>query len=321
MLAGALTILANLLHPPRNFATLAHEAQHTWKEDRMRHALKIATPARPSRDLAGRTLRINGGFLLAAGLAALVADLAGYFFAAGPFAGLAGQPTAVSAVEAHGLGALVGLLLLSAGSGPRWGWHAVAFGVHLFFAVCNLLFWPVYTLMDALAVGVISTAAHALFTAAQLACLALAAPRPPARLPGWVGDFRRAGLYVRAVAIGTLLLGATIHLVTVALGRAALPRIPTPPVELLLTVPMFYVSVAGWLAWRSFRFRGRWHQVALALILIYFPIGIPLHLLTIVTGSTAHYAALPGWYSLLIVPVMAALVAILATLRLRHEVS
>ena len=32
MLAGALTIVANLLHPPRSFATLVHEAQHTTWE-------------------------------------------------------------------------------------------------------------------------------------------------------------------------------------------------------------------------------------------------------------------------------------------------
>jgi hypothetical protein len=31
-LAGVLTIVANLLHPPRSFATLAHEAQHTTWE-------------------------------------------------------------------------------------------------------------------------------------------------------------------------------------------------------------------------------------------------------------------------------------------------
>jgi len=87
--------------------------------------------------------------------------------------------------------------------------------------------------------------------------------------------------------------------------------------ELLLTVSMFYVSVAGWLAWRTFVFRGRWHQIILGLILIYFPVGLPFHLITITTGSTAHYAAFPERYSLLIVPVMAAFVACFASLRLQ----
>ncbi|HMQ32597.1 MAG TPA: hypothetical protein PKD53_17830 [Chloroflexaceae bacterium] len=285
----------------------------------MHHKLDIAAPAQYAGDAASWTLRINGGLLLAAGLAALLADLAGSFYAAGPFAELYGQPLAIGAVEAHGLAALVGLLLLrGAGSPGRWGWHAVALGVHLFLGACNLLFWPVYALMGSAIVGAVSTAAHATLFSAQLACLARGGADTPASLPGWVRAARRSGLYVRAVAIGTLLMGAGIHIATIALGREALPRILTPSVELLLTVPMFYVSVAGWLAWPTLRFRGRWHQVALGLILIYFPIGLPFHLITMTTGATGHYAALPDWYSLLIVPVMAAIVTCFAALRLRH---
>jgi hypothetical protein len=277
-----------------------------------------AVRARTSRDLAGWTLRIDGGFLLVAGLGALTADLVGYFFAVGPFASLAGQPIAIGSVEAHGFGALTGLLIWrGAGASERWGRHALALVVHLFLLLCNLLFWQIYAEMQILAVGVVSTAAHAVFVTAHLACLACGGGATA--LPAWVDHFRRAGLYVRATAIGTLLLGAGIHLLIIALGRVALPRILTPPVELLLTAPMFYVSVAGWLAWPQFRFRGRWHQVALALILIYFPLGIPLHLITITTGSTAHYAAIPEWYSMLIAPVMVALIACLAALRLSDE--
>ena len=284
----------------------------------MRHTLTTTTPIHAPRDLARFTLRLNGGLLLVAGLAALGADLAGYHFAAGPFAGLAGQPLAIGAVEAHGLAALVGLLLLrGAQQQQRWGWHLLALGVHLFLGVCNLLFWPVYGLMGAPTVGVASTAAHALLASAQLACLALAEGGDP--FPGWLRSARAAGLYVRGAAIGTLLLGAGAHIAVILLGRAALPRIITPAFELLLTVPMCYVSVAGWLAWRSFRFRGRWHRVALAAILVYFPVGIPFHVLTVLTGSTAHYAAFPEQYSLLIVPVMGAIIACLAALRLREH--
>jgi hypothetical protein len=50
---------------------------------------------------------------------------------------------------------------------------------------------------------------------------------------------------------------------------------------------------------------------------MYFPIGIPFHLITIITGSTTHYVAFPEQYSLLIVPVMAAFIACFASLRLR----
>ena len=120
---------------------------------------------------------------------------------------------------------------------------------------------------------------------------------------------------MRGTAIGTLLLGMGIHLLIIAFGREALPSILTRPVELLLTTPMFYVSVAGWMAWPWLRFRGWWHRVAVAAIMIYFPIGIPLHLITVISGSTAQYSAIPEWYSLLIAPVMALFITCLAMLR------
>lgn len=276
---------------------------------------QVAAPTRPRWGLAGWLLRLNGGLLMLTGLAALTADLVGYFRGSGPFASLYGQPIAIGSVEAHGLGALVGLLLWRAAvTGRHWSGHALAMGVHLFFCLCNLLFWQVYSDMQIVAVGWISTAAHALLFTAHLACLARV--RGDEAPPAWVGRFRGAGLYVRAAAIGTLLFGMGIHLLIIVFGRAALPSILTPPVELLLTAPMFYVSVAGWMAWPRLRFRGLWHRVAVAVILIYFPIGIPLHLITVTTGSTAHYAAIPEWYSLLIAPVMALFITCLAALRL-----
>lgn len=270
---------------------------------------------RPTWGLAGWLLRLNGVLLMLVGSAALLADLVGYFRGSGPFASLYGQPIAIGSVEAHGLGALVGMLLWrAAATGRHWSGHALALGVHLFFCLANLLFWQVYADMRIVAVGLISTAAHALLFTAHLACLALAGGE--AVLPAWVERFRGAGLYVRSAAIGTLLFGMGIHLLIIAFGRGALPSILTPPVELLLTAPMFYVSVAGWMAWPRLRFRGMWHRVAVAVILIYFPIGIPLHLITVTTGSTAHYTAIPEWYSLLIAPVMALFIACLAGLRL-----
>ncbi len=141
-------------------------------------------------------LRADGAFLLAAGLAALVADLAGYFFRAGPFAALAGQPLAVGAVEAHGLAALLGLLLIRATPDDHWRWHVVGLAVHLFLGVCNLLFWKVYVLMDATTAGVMSTIAHAMLFSGQLACLALARWGQPAEAPAWLRGARQSGLYV-----------------------------------------------------------------------------------------------------------------------------
>lgn len=92
----------------------------------------------------------------------------GYSLGAGPFAGLAGEPLAVGAVEAHGLAVLMGVLLWKGAAGDRRLWHGVAFSVHLFLGVCNLLFWEVYILMGVPMAGVVSTIAHAAFAGAHL---------------------------------------------------------------------------------------------------------------------------------------------------------
>jgi hypothetical protein len=139
--------------------------------------------------------------------------------------------------------------------------------------------------------------------------------RPKKRRAGWLPSFRRNGYYVRHVAIATLLMGASVHSAVAALGRSALPHIVTPPFELLLTALMTYVSVMGWFAWRTFHYRSRGQKILLALILVYFPLGIPLHVITIVNGNADHYGVFPGWYSFAILPVMLAMIFFFARLR------
>lgn len=271
------------------------------------------------RSFPGRwALRLNGTLLSLAGLLALGADLAGSLYGRGPFASLSGQPLAIAAVEAHGLALLLGLLLIRGANRPneRWLWHAVAFAIHVFLAACNLFFWRSYGEQDLIVAGVVTTVAHAALACLQLACLAHAGPvEEQDMLPGWLVAMRRSGLYVRPIAIATLAIGASVHIATLVQGREAMPQILTPLVELALTLQIAYVSVAGWLAWPSFAFQGRWQQVLLTLVLIYFPVGLPLHVRTLVTGSVAHYGAIPAGYSALIVPVMAAMAALFASLR------
>jgi hypothetical protein len=132
--------------------------------------------------------------------------------------------------------------------------------------------------------------------------------RPKKQRTGWLRSFRRNGYFVRHVAILTLLLGASVHLAVAALGRSAHPRIVTPPFELLLTALIAYVSVMGWYAWSTFQYRSRRQKILLALILVYFPIGIPLHVITIINGNADHYGVFPGWYSFAILPVMLAMI-------------
>lgn len=284
----------------------------------------ILTPREVTRhSFPGRwALRLDGALLALTGLLALGADLAGALSGLGPFASLSGQPLAIAAVEAHGLAALLGLLIFrgAAMGGERWLWHAVAFGAHVFLAACNLLFWQSYGEQGLVIAGVATTVAHTTLACLQLVCLAHASPaHEQDALPGWLVAARHSGLYVRSVAVITLALGASVHVATLVQGREAMPQILPPPAELALTLLIAYVSVAGWLAWPSFVFHGRWQQVLLALVLVYFPVGLPLHVRTLVTGSVAHYEAIPFGYSALIVPVMAAMALLFVSLRRRPQ--
>jgi len=79
-LAGALTIVANLLHPPRSFATLAHEAQHTTWE--VVHVLAIlAFVASAFALLALYAVQIERAG--AAGLVGFIAMLSGVILSVG----------------------------------------------------------------------------------------------------------------------------------------------------------------------------------------------------------------------------------------------
>jgi hypothetical protein len=117
-----------------------------------------------------RVLRADGYFLLLAGVAGVTADLIGYFFRSGPFAALAGEPLTLGVVEAHGLAALLGVLLLMAEPRQARLWHGTGAVVHLYLGLGNVVFWDVYARLGVVEAGVISTAAHAVLFVAQAKC-------------------------------------------------------------------------------------------------------------------------------------------------------
>jgi hypothetical protein len=122
--------------------------------------------------LSRRTLRSDGGFLVIAGSAALLADLAGHFFGVGPMAEMFGSPYTIGGFEAHGLAAILGVLLLHAANlADRRPWHALGLSVHLLFGTANVMFWLSFVQLDVLMVGVVTTAMHVVFSCAQAVCL------------------------------------------------------------------------------------------------------------------------------------------------------
>ena len=152
MLAGALTIVANLLHPPRSFATLVQEAQHTTWE--VVHVLAIvAFVITAFAIIALYAVQIErvgvtgligfagtlGGIILMVGL--LVPD--SLIFPV--LMAISGVTYCLGTLLFFGVSARVGVL-------PRWGCLLVAIGtVPLAFGA---LVWQGIDYLGAVAVGV-----------------------------------------------------------------------------------------------------------------------------------------------------------------------
>lgn len=134
----------------------------------------MASLVRPDSDHALNrwTLRLDGAFLAIAGSAALLSDTLGHFFGIGPMAVTFGSPYTIGSFEAHGMAAIIAVLLLRAAKLPdRQLWHALGLSVHLLLGTANLIFWSSFVQLDVLTVGVVTTALHIIFVCAQAGCL------------------------------------------------------------------------------------------------------------------------------------------------------
>ena len=127
-------------------------------------------PSFPS--LSAWTLRLDGCFLILAGGAALITETLGHFLGIGPMALTVESPHTIGGFEAHGLAILIGVLLVRAAElSERRLWHVVGWSTHLFLGSANVLFWNSFVMQDLVPVGLVTTAFHVVFVAAQGACL------------------------------------------------------------------------------------------------------------------------------------------------------
>lgn len=96
----------------------------------------------------------------------------GHFLGTGPLASTVESPHTIGGFEAHGLAALIGVLLVRAADHPeRRLWHVVGLSTHLFLGGANLLFWNSFVFQDLVPVGIVTTALHGVFVVAHGACL------------------------------------------------------------------------------------------------------------------------------------------------------
>jgi hypothetical protein len=124
-------------------------------------------------------LRADAALLALFGLLGLAMDLLGYFAGVGAWRTVfLNNPLAVGAVEAHGLAILLAVLLLRHARAQATGaWHWTAVAAHLLLGMCNLAFWQVFVNVGLTPLGVVATAYHFAFVAANAAALFLSGPK------------------------------------------------------------------------------------------------------------------------------------------------
>lgn len=119
------------------------------------------------------------------------------------------------------------------------------------------------------------------------------------------------GLWLQAAA---LVLGISLHASATLSGPTLFyGRIFTPALDVLFVPLIAFGGLLGsWGLW-AVKGQSRWLRAAGLFVSIYFLISIPLHLKTLLTWSTAHFASFPERYSLFIIPVQVLFLLVVAT--------
>ena len=131
-------------------------------------------PQHPSATWSRRLLRVDGAFLIIAGLVQLLSEAVSHYAGKGLHDDtFADSPYTIGFVEAHGLAAMTGILLLWAATQQRRRFfHGFAVATHVFLAAANVIFWDSFVEFNFVAAGILATTAHVIFIACQAACFA-----------------------------------------------------------------------------------------------------------------------------------------------------
>jgi hypothetical protein len=131
------------------------------------------TSARWLERRSRRTLRVDGAFLIAAGLVQLINELLSNYRGTGLHGDtFTDSPYTIGFVEAHGLAAMIGVLLLwAARQADRRSFHRFAIATHVFLGAANVIFWTSFVELDFVVAGALATAAHGVLIVAHARCL------------------------------------------------------------------------------------------------------------------------------------------------------
>jgi len=117
-------------------------------------------------------LRIHGIFLFCLGITMALQTLLGFFKGIGVLKFVEGNALiSVGLFEAYLLAGFSGFIFINlSGKNYKKEWHLMPVTVHLILFTTNLLFWKAYSLAEIVAIGYVSTTAHALLILLEIGC-------------------------------------------------------------------------------------------------------------------------------------------------------
>ncbi len=132
--------------------------------------------------------------------------------------------------------------------------------------------------------------------------------------------FREQGYFLKAAMLGTLASGFLLHLLVIFFGNAFVTEnVVSAGLDMVLAIPITYGAAVSWIVWPRVIHRATWHRVVYGILAVYFTVSVPFHLRTYVTGNTDILGRFPEWYSMALLPFLAALMTFVARLEFRGD--
>ena len=124
-----------------------------------------------------RLLFVDALFLVVMGVFGIASDLASYIAGLGTFQStFLDDPRVIGVIEAHGLALLTGIAgFVHASSNHARYWHLHFAATHLLLGGANVVFFGVFTIVQADVMGIVVTAIHFMFIIAQVIALRVGA--------------------------------------------------------------------------------------------------------------------------------------------------
>lgn len=129
---------------------------------------------------------------------------------------------------------------------------------------------------------------------------------------------------LKPAVAAVLLTGTYLHTSRLVFGPdLVLQHLLTRTFDMVFAIPMTLAMVLLWAGLRHVSFAGKLAKGIYISIAVYFTISVPLHVRTMLAGNVEQFKVFPGWYSLVILPVLVSMLAFISRLQFRdsHQTS